>query len=258
MPGPGVIGVTAPNRSKYMPAAVPLAERKEFFKTRLIDDNDETGFTRYVGAGNYGGITLMFYNAMVLLEPGEQDEGLVRDVALEHPQERKGRVLGPDGRPLPGATVMGLASCDFTAETLKADEFVVRDINPKANRLLVFYHKQKNLGFYLKDLRGEQAGPVTVRLELCGSASGRVVDQDGLPVAGLRLQVPGRGNATLGEDRWVTTDKEGRFRAERLVPGLVYWVWEPSSMPRVFARVTVESGKHKDMGDIKMVERSQP
>jgi Carboxypeptidase regulatory-like domain len=228
MPGPGVLGVTAPKRDAYMPAAVPLQERKDS------------------------------YNAVALLEPGEKDEALVKDVALERPQERKGRVVGPDDQPLTGVTVIGLAPYRFSVETLKGAEFTIRGINPKANRPLVFYHKDKNLGFFVKELRGDTSGPLTVKLQPCGSASGRVVDPDGQPVAGLRLHVPGRAVRSIGEDRWVTTDNEGRFRAEGLVAGQEYWVWDAGgSYLRVFATVVVEPGKHKDMGDIKMIERRQ-
>jgi hypothetical protein len=196
----------------------------------------------------------------VLLEPGEKEEALERDVALEKPQERKGRVIDPDGRPLTGVRVCGLARHEV--ETLEGDEFTVRGINPRGNRSLVFYHKDKNLGFYLKDLRGEAPGPLTVKLQPCGSVSGRVIDQDGLPVAGLRPYIVGRGLGYLsdagGLGQRVTTDKDGRFRAEGLVPGQEYWVyeWDDSpSFPRVFAPVVVEPGKHKDIGDIKMTQR---
>jgi RNA polymerase sigma factor (sigma-70 family) len=261
MPGPGVVGVKAPRRRAYMPAAVPLTERKAFFKTRLVDDNHERYFRRYAGGGAYGGIGVASYNATVLLEPAEKEKNLVKDVVLERPHVRKGRVLGPDGRALTGVTVMGLAGHSpfhNTDATLKGNEFTVRDVNPMANRPLVFYHKSKNLGFYLKDLRRVPPGPVTVKLRPCGSASGRVVDPDGQAVAGLRLHVPMRAVSSVGQDRWVTTDKQGRFRAEGLVAGLEYWVWDASgSFPGVFARVVVESGKHKDMGDIKMTERRE-
>jgi RNA polymerase sigma factor (sigma-70 family) len=257
-PGPGVIGVTAPVRDRYMPAVVTLKERKAFFKSVLVDDKDEEYLTRAAGGQAYGGISQADYNALVLLEPDEKDETLVRGVALERPQERKGRVVGLDGQPLTGVMVLGLAPYRYQVETLKGPDFTVRGINPRAKRALVFYHQEKNLGLFLKQLSGDTSRPLTVTLQPCGSASGRVVDPDGQPVAGLRLHVPGRALRWLGEDRWVTTDKEGRFRAVGLVPGQEYWVWDASgSFPRVFAQVVVEPGKNKDMGDITMTPRRQ-
>jgi RNA polymerase sigma factor (sigma-70 family) len=263
MPGPGVICVTGPKRDVCMPAAVTLKERKDFFKTRLVDDRIEDVLQGYTGGGSYRTHSPHNYNAVVLVEPDEKDEALVKDVALVRPQERRGRVVGPDGQPLIGATVFGLDPYRSTAETLKGDEFTVRGVNPKANRPLVVYHKDKNLGFYLKDLRDEQAGPLTIKLQRCGSASGRVLDQDGQPVAALRLHIwlvapkeSGRAYSlsTLARaEQVVTTDKDGRFRAEGLVPGLDYAVSELGGGPilRIFAPVVVEPGKHKDMGEIK-------
>src|SRR5262249_42079577 len=158
---------------------------KAFFKAPVIEQKGEDFLTVAGGRNSYGGISQNSYNALVLLEPGEKEEGLVKDVALEPPLERKGRVVGPDGRPLTGVWVCGLVR--HGVETLKGAEFTVRGINPRANRPLVFYHKDRDLGFYLKELRGDPSAPLTVQLQPCGSASGRIVDQDGQPVVGLRL-----------------------------------------------------------------------
>jgi hypothetical protein len=271
MPGPGVIAVTAPEAEAYMPALVTVKERKAFFKAPIVDDQGEASLTIAAGTNSFSGIFAQHYHALVLLEPGEKEEALVKDVALEPPQERKGRVIGPDGQPLTGVTVLGLIPSGLgwngprgpllsDGETLKGADFTVRGINPRANRPLLFYHKDKNLGFFVKELRGDPSEPLTVKLQPCGSASGRVVDQDGQPVAGLRLSVPGRGvhnNLSDSLDFTVTTDKEGRFRAEGLVPGQEYWVWQPGGKPRVFATVVVEPGKDKDMGDIQMRKRDE-
>ena len=122
----------------------------------------------------------------MLLEPGEKDKELVKDVALEPAQERKGRVVGPDGQPLTGVTVEGLSSVWYVVETLKGAEFTVRGINPRApGRSLTFHHKGKNLGLFLKELPDEKAGPLIVRLQPCGSISGRLVDPDGQTLPGV-------------------------------------------------------------------------
>jgi protocatechuate 3,4-dioxygenase beta subunit len=262
MPGPGVIGVTARRWSAYLPAAVPVKERKAFFKARLVEvkEGDEEFLTSAAGGGAIGGISVVFYNAMVLLEPAEKDEAVVKDVALERPRERKGHIVGPDNQPVAGVTVYGLVR--FGIDTLKSDEFVVQGVNPRAKRPLVFHHEGKKLGFYLKDLRDLPPGPITVKLRPCGSASGRVVDQDRQPVVGLRLQLEGRGLRVVGGGgggyQQVTTDKQGRFRLDGLVPGMDYMVSDCSerpAFPRVFAGVVVESGKHRDLGDLKLRER---
>ena len=88
-PGPGVIGVTGLKKDEYMPASVTLKERKEFFKAVLVDDRNEEHMTRAAGGLSFGGITVQNYNSLVLLEPGEKDDSLVKNVALERPRERK-------------------------------------------------------------------------------------------------------------------------------------------------------------------------
>jgi protocatechuate 3,4-dioxygenase beta subunit len=150
MPGPGIIGVKAPKRNAYAPAVATLEDRKRFFKTpavfsgRLASKQDDVVMTAATGTG---GIFVESYNGLALIEPGEDERTLVRDVALERPCELKGRILGPDDQPLTGTTVYGLTR--FGIETLKGSEFTVQGVNPKAKRSLVFYHKEKQLGYLL-------------------------------------------------------------------------------------------------------------
>lgn len=265
MPGPGVITVTAPKRDKYMPAAVSLKERKDFFKTRLVYDSNGNALTTAAGDGSYSAIWLSNFNAVVLLEPAEKEKSLVRDVALEKPLERMGRTLDPDGRPISGVRLYSPWPRRW-AETFKGAEFTVRGINPRAPRPLVFYHKEKNLGYYVKNLRRELAGPLTIQLQPCGSASGRILDADGKPATGLRghlNRVDSNGStkssdgAAEGGCQRVVTDKDGRFRVEGLVPGQEYRVINysdrrPGFLDLIHVYVFVEPGEHKDLGDLKM------
>jgi RNA polymerase sigma factor (sigma-70 family) len=249
LPGPGVIGVTGPRFDAYMQAWVTLKERKDFFKGAVPDPVHESILNVDGGGSLRGAISQEDFHALVLLDPGEKEELLVKDVALEPAHIVSGRVVGPDNQPLTGVTVFGLVK-RFGKETLKGADFTVR-MNPRVTKRLVFYHKDKNLGFFLKELRPDTTGPLTVKLQPCGSVSGRVVDQDGQPVAGGRIQVLGMGLNSLAEAQVVTTDKEGRFRAEGLVPGQEYGaLW--SQQAQLHFHTVVESGEHKDLRDIKI------
>src|SRR5262249_17390468 len=149
---------------------VTLKERKDFFQDRIVDEQGEDYLTVAGGGQSRGAVSQNAYHALVLLEPGEKDDALVKDVALERAKERQGRGGGPADQPLTGVRVCGLVRHGI--ETLKGAEFTVRGINPRANRPLVFYHKDKNLGCFVKELRGDPSEPLTVKLQPCGSASG--------------------------------------------------------------------------------------
>src|SRR5262249_48654157 len=126
------------------------------------------------------------YNAVVLLNPDPKDTALVKDVALERPKKRKGRAGGPVGKPLTGGTVEGLGP----GVVVQGAQFIGRRLSPRApaGRRLIFHHKGKNLGFFLKELPAEKDDPFTVKLQPCGSASGRFVDSDGVPQAGVHFR----------------------------------------------------------------------
>jgi RNA polymerase sigma factor (sigma-70 family) len=232
LPGTGFLGVTAPKRDEYAPPVVTPREIKDVFKAPL---GLPPGWHHY-------------YNALVLLNPDPKESALVKDVALERPKERKGRVVGPEGKPLTGVTVEGLGP----GGVVKGAEFIVRRLNPRApaGRTLIFYHKDKNLGFLLKSLPAEKDDPFTVKLQPCGSASGRFVDQDGVPQAGVHFRGGIAGPAARSLD--FITDKEGRFRVEGLVPGLTYWIMKPNVVATILVQFTIEPTKHKDLGDLKI------
>jgi protocatechuate 3,4-dioxygenase beta subunit len=261
MPGPGVIGVKGPKRDAYAPAVATQEERRRFFKTPSVfssffDTKDDNFLSTAAGGGAMGAIGVDSYNALVLIEPGEDEHAIVRDVSLERPHELRGRILGPDNQPLRGTTVYGLER--LGVETLKGSEFTVRGVNPKAKRSLVFYHKEKQLGYYLKEIDAKSAEPLTVKLERCGSASGRILEPDGQPATQAEVHVMGNTFPVLweagGGDHRVVTDANGRFHVDGLVGGQQYSVGDRISF---YAIVTVEAGHHKDFGDIKMAQRDQ-
>ena len=81
-------------------------------------------------------------------------------------------------------------------------------------------------------LKGDEAGPLTLRLQPWGTITGRIVDEDGQPrggsgsqhlAASFRSGPPTRAScraATVGAG--IQTGRDGRFRVEGLVPGLKY------------------------------------
>ena len=166
-------------------------------------------------------------------------------------------------------------------QKLETAEFMVYGLNPRQPRALILSHPEKGLG-KVQLLRGDESGPLTVRLEPLGALSGRVIDAEGRPWEGLQLTVSlnpdssdlktlpyealGRaGNFIIGQyelfNRFGTTDGDGKFRVGGLLPGLKYEVQpfargmkKPADAKRPFAiqrGLTVEAGETKDIGELR-------
>jgi protocatechuate 3,4-dioxygenase beta subunit len=253
-PGPGLLAVRAEYvpEAQYMSALITPREMKDFYKTWAAPSGNTDDFLMVAAGGNSArGLVQENYHALVMIEPDAKTEKLTRDVALLPARTLKGTVAGPDGKPLTGVTVFGLTFHHFSKDTLKASDFTVGGINPRRKRRLLFIHKEKSLGYY-REIRGDEKGPLAIKLQPLGSASGRVVDRDGQPVPGLILQV-NRSRLMGPGGVQVKTDKDGRFRAEGLVPGQKYNLSPASSsvsLPGGGPQIVVESGKNKELGDV--------
>jgi RNA polymerase sigma factor (sigma-70 family) len=226
-------------------------------------------------------------HALVRIDVSEKDpKSLHHDIALEPARAVPGTVIGPDGKPLAGTHAAGLGaprvailadpSRDMPrSQGLKTAEFTVQGLSPNGSRTLVFFYPEKKLGKVLK-VRGDEAGPLTVRLDETGAATGRVVDARGRPWPGVSVSVQVSYNPEDAKDlpatdlfqsgigrlleAKVTTDRAGKFRVEGLVPGLPYLIqgsvrnrngdpfllftW--GNLPGLAA----EPGKTKSLGDV--------
>jgi RNA polymerase sigma factor (sigma-70 family) len=238
----------------------------------------------------------IMFHAMVRIHPSEQAPNSTNcDIALEPGRTVIGSVVGPDGKPLTGVLATGLTAVLPAAryqsrpfeqpacQKLEADTFTMYGLNPRQPRTLVLVHPEKGLA-KVQTFRGDEACPLTVRLEPVGAVSGRIVDAEGHPWEGLRLEVflrpsptdktlpyevLGRGGifSLLQRDlftRAATTDGDGKFRIEGLLPGLPYELQplakgNPIKKPLENAKppialpggLFVEAGQTKDVGEIR-------
>jgi hypothetical protein len=212
---------------------------------------------------------------VVRIDPSEDNaKSLTRDIALEPARTRKGSVVGPDGKPLAGAHVAGLSGVTRLlfgrTDQMDTDSFSAGGIDPKRPRNIVFVHAEKKLA-KVKRVRGDEPEPLTVRLEPLSAVTGRILDADGKPLAGLKamasLSFDDDDNKDLPREllfdypawskvvnRETTSDAEGRFRIEGLVPGMNYQLTAKDgggAMPYSRKLAPPESGKTKDLGDLK-------
>jgi hypothetical protein len=141
----------------------------------------------------------------------------------------------------------------------------------------VLAHPEKKLARVVTVPAGHK-GPLTVRLEATGALTGRVLDFNGRPWAGLSVKASYRigdleqarlaGKAItrlpaellLDYPRWdkvlnraTTTDKDGKFHLAGLLPGLKYDLAVSDGQAREITRerLSVESGKSNALGDLK-------
>ena len=114
-------------------------------------------------------------------------------------------------------------------------------------------------------LKGDETGPVTIKLQPWGSVAGRIVDDEGRPrkamfigsPSGIRKQAPRdpRHPPRLRLEQGVRVGDDGRFLVEGLVPGLKYSATARTGFEAfgdLFVDVTVAPGEAKDLGDLKV------
>jgi RNA polymerase sigma factor (sigma-70 family) len=247
LPGPGVVCTAASPRDWY--AAAIIDEEK---LATLVKDgiNEQFGHNlrSAVGPEEQGIVQVNRFNALSLINPEEGTSSLTLDLPLQRARPIKGTVVGPDGQPLSGATVVGLTAVPEDGEILlESASFTVRGLNPRGTRDVFFYHVALGLGKTVS-LRGDETEPLTVQLKPCGTAVGRFLDKAGKPASGQYV-------AWIGKDYGLTAqaqaDAEGRFRVA-LMPGRKYGLTlsPPHRLAREDLTVVVESGQIKDLGDL--------
>jgi hypothetical protein len=179
-----------------------------------------------------------------------------------------GEVLGPDGKPLAGARVSGLRTYGGLGQwenPLKTAAFTVIGLGPREVRLVEVVHDGKKLAGSLA-LKGDEKGPVKVKLAAWATLTGRLVTPDGRPVTDGELtalrqtygELDGKeSDPTLGSfPHGLRPDKQGKVRVEGLVPGLTYHL----GLSRGFylhqlggaagEGLTFKPGQTKDLGDV--------
>jgi protocatechuate 3,4-dioxygenase beta subunit len=228
------------------------------------------------------GLSPSNYQAFAHLNPKLGDKSVKVKFVLDAGGVVHGKIVGPDGQPLAGTLVTSLRddwywSPDMLLETA---EFTVRGLQADRPRLLCCVHPGKKLAGSVV-VRGNEKASLTVQLQPWGTVSGRLLDADGKPLTNAKLaftEVPVRkpGQPMVLDtglhvithiagqpDLSPRTDEQGRFRVERLVPGLKYNLaliddrgafefeqikWEGL----VFAGLVLKAGEAKELGDVKL------
>jgi RNA polymerase sigma factor (sigma-70 family) len=196
------------------------------------------------------------YNTLAEIAPKSGDESITCDlVVIPDPGlTRTGTVLGPDGKPL--------ADIQATGARVNGAGFTVDRLKPNERRLIQFVHEDKKLAGYLV-VRGDEKGPLQVRLEPWGALTGRIITTKGEPLTGVRwirckMSEIRDGSVVYNFDLTSPLSEDGRFRIEELAPGLKYELVVSKlgyAVEVVEGRskdLTVKAGETKDVGVLKV------
>jgi hypothetical protein len=211
-----------------------------------------------------------------IVEPGAKPAALRFDLELVKARRVTGTITDSDGKPVPGAvggvlqpTGRGPRSppVRLTIDG-KTGAFTADGVDPRGKHVLVFFDPARKLAA-ATEVRGDVREPVTVRLEAWAEVSGRLVDPDGMPVAGATLEAvcefDGGGKHSFAGTgplmKPVTTDEKGRFQLPGAIPGLPKLRWSivgPTKagdtviVVHTFECPPIKAGQTKDVGDVKV------
>jgi len=168
MPGSGALVVQARNSEKldgtpftpFLGATVDEADREHI---RPID----RGAGRLAFRGADGAEREYAPNVVRWLDLPEPTDPPPLDLFLDRGRTATVRVFGPDGRLLTGAVVAGMTALEPTTFTLPGAECTLYALDPAKPRTVVFSHAERKLAGSLS-VRGDEAGPLTVRLGPAG------------------------------------------------------------------------------------------
>jgi RNA polymerase sigma factor (sigma-70 family) len=157
------------------------------------------------------------FNAVKVVDVKETGETAVGELSFDRGVTVRLEVRAPDGKPLAGARVAGIAECWRRTVRLTEPAGTVYSLDPAKPRTLIFFHPERHLGGTVTVDPGE-SGPVVAKLGPLGRVTGRLLDTDGQPLAGATVAAVPTGQ--LAYELYhvagpggppVRVDKDGRF-----------------------------------------------
>jgi hypothetical protein len=253
LPGAGVLTFRAEveGENPYTQVVLDPAHRERAYNDAVLED-------AFLSVGD--AITfLRGQNAYRLIEPEPGAEPLTIDVTFERGKEKRVQVVGPDGKPVEGAVVSGWTAFGGRT-TAKGDTFTAVALDPARPRTLTVVHTKRKLAGHVT-LRGDEKGPVTVTLRPWATLTGKLLDEDGKPLAGARVRIGYREESAFHlahagipvSEESVQTDAEGNFRVETVFPGMRFGLvflkgGSFRDIGRAYERMTLAPSETKDLG----------
>jgi len=167
------------------------------------------------------------------------------------------------GADVAGYQMMGLESVSAWSEPADRATFEAPGLSLQRPRKLLIRHASRNIGAVLQVPANRSAGvQFAAKLESCATIRGRVVDADGDPIAGTRVEavVSPETGFRISLER-LTVDDQGRFTFSGIPTGTDYeLIFSHNRIAPRYKRftVTAKPGETKDLGDVRFSNESKP
>jgi hypothetical protein len=204
-------------------------------------------------------------HAFEAISPANPGHEYQCDLVLAPGPEPTVTILDPEGNPLKGATVSGIAPADVAREgwwqSRQKAVFHVAGLTDHRIRRIFIHHPERRLAGTLA-VRDADPSPLVARLGPWGVVSGRLVDRAGQPRPGVRLSyhetIAGKTPFPRHIPRDVTTDADGNFAFEGLAPEVEYIIRIATAgtiapTAKVGEAHSLEPGEPKSLGDVQEV-----
>jgi hypothetical protein len=245
LPGPGAVVVRRTGK-KYVPA---VADQKAFFKLDGLPKTNHAGSGNDLWGASLNGISPMplavrQFQAIELINPAKDSAGLDLTLELDPGETKTLRLVDPDGRPLTGVTVKEFVE-ESWSDPLSGSERGVPGVGRGQARVQHLRHEGRKLAAVV-EVKPESPAALTVTLKPWATVSGRLANGDPRLFANMTI---------YGLPEYATTDKDGRFRIEKVAPDHPFDLWVGRSgllLGRFPDPVTVKPGQELDLGGVQL------
>jgi protocatechuate 3,4-dioxygenase beta subunit len=263
--GPGVLlARTADTDTLFTSVTVREEDRKLLWKREQGMRETGTRETRTPDLDEYFDTLLQIRplrvnNGYAIIDPGMKAKSVDVKIEFDPGATVKLNVTDPDGKPLAGVTMVGHGLYGERVPTFPTAEIAVGGLAPKGQpQQLYLLHKERKLCAGLQ-VKGDEKGPIAVKMQPCAAVTGRVVDHNGKPMRGARVAFqPCERRADnllrvklFRDANTVMTDTDGRFAFAGTFPDVEFYlsVWLPG-INRAAApseHVVLKPGEVKDI-----------
>ncbi|HEX5447348.1 MAG TPA: M56 family metallopeptidase, partial [Pirellulales bacterium] len=191
LPGPGLLAFKFGPAYRfavardYMLASLDQQKVDELYQSLGIERPQTSEGDRLrteTGTPMLSGVSVGMYHQALIINPTQDEVSIERDVRFELGRTLHVTVETPDGAPPARLTVHGRTTQRFVPEKLDSPEFQVTGLHPKTDRELTVEAPEEKLCAHRLIGAGE-AGPIVMRLGPYGGLAGRLLDEDGEPMA---------------------------------------------------------------------------